>query len=1070
MNTEIFRHSKSLIAVIVTTLFAFSCSQEELDPSVNPSVKPELKLNVSPADIVLNENKYSDIALTFNWLDETVSDMTDMNYTLKISRKDVSPSLSAVLLDKKKDVQTLAITHEELNKVLLTDLEVSAGKAVELQAEVESGNGSVATAAFKVTSYGPVSESLYLIGSATANGWDADRAIPMQKVKNGLFTWHGHLEPGELKFITKLGQFLPSYNNGGDNVVFYRTSEDDPDQKFVIENATCYIVTVNLLSNYVSITTKFIDVPRFENLYFVGNPTGWNFEPLRRDLLDPFLFRYGRVFVRGGGGDFKFGTIPGSWENMYKATRPNAPYTDQSMSFVKGFEPDNKWFLQDSECAMPYKICIDIRPGKERMMMQQFKAFPNAWLAGTCVPEGPGTVINEDGGLRTEMKNWNSYIFEWTGYLKEGDLKIYCGNPTEPKLAWAMPGITREPDGDVEACLFVNNSNYFKNQYPTIDIIRVNYNWKITQPGYYKVVFDQLMETASIIRWGGDFKKITSNLCVNISTDKSIYAPGQTVTFKADNIPSDAKIRYRCNGHTVEEHAASGQTWTWNPPYDNYKGYMVEVYRTASTHDRSTEEVILGTIAVDVSGDWKRYPRYGFVGDFGADKLAPGVIRKEMEFLNRCHINGVQFYDWHNKHHWPLGGTREHLDPVYKDIANREVHTATVKKYIDIQHQYGMKCMFYNLCNGALEDGETDGVSREWAVYKNSNGINYQDQHPLPDNWKSNIYLLDPANPGWQHYLSERNDEVYSNFDFDGFHIDQLGDRGNLYAADGHSIWLPEAYGYFINAMKNAHPSKRLVMNAVGGYGSQNIAQTDKVEFMYNEVWGNQAEYRHLHEIIKANDDFSNHTKNTVFAAYMNYECSYRNFNEPGILLADAVMFSLGGAHLELGDHMLCREYFPNQDVKMSDELKTKIIRYYDFLTAYQNLLRGKSTSTETDPGISLVKAESAAARGINAWPPQKGKISSYAKKVDGKKVIHLVNFTNADQTSWRDLKGTMPEPPLIENLQVKVREDGYVQRIWMASPDQHAGALQELQFEKHDGYLWFTIPSLKYWDMIVIE
>ena len=38
-------------------------------------------------------------------------------------------------------------------------------------------------------------------------------------------------------------------------------------------------------------------------------------------------------------------------------------------------------------------------------------------------------------------------------------------------------------------------------------------------------------------------------------------------------------------------------------------------------------------------------------------------------------------------------------------------------------------------------------------------------------------------------------------------------------------------------------------------------------------------------------------------------------FNTPGVLLTDAVMFALGGSHLELGgDHMLCKEYFPNEN------------------------------------------------------------------------------------------------------------------------------------------------------------
>ena len=42
-------------------------------------------------------------------------------------------------------------------------------------------------------------------------------------------------------------------------------------------------------------------------------------------------------------------------------------------------------------------------------------------------------------------------------------------------------------------------------------------------------------------------------------------------------------------------------------------------------------------------------------------------IKDEMSYLSRCHINGVQFQDWHNKHHWPLGSTRDgQIMPVYR--------------------------------------------------------------------------------------------------------------------------------------------------------------------------------------------------------------------------------------------------------------------------------------------------------------------------------------------------------------------------------------------------------------------
>lgn len=138
----------------------------------------------------------------------------------------------------------------------------------------------------------------------------------------------------------------------------------------------------------------------------------------------------------------------------------------------------------------------------------------------------------------------------------------------------------------------------------------------------------------------------------------------------------------------IEEQPLAGSSWTWTLPTVDFTGYMVDIY--ASSDDK---EIIYGTIAVDASSDWKRFPRYGFVAEFG--QKSDEDIKDEMSYLSRCHINGVQFQDWHNKHHWPLGSTRDgQIMPVYKDIANRDVYTETVEKYIEVQHALGMKSIF----------------------------------------------------------------------------------------------------------------------------------------------------------------------------------------------------------------------------------------------------------------------------------------------------------------------------------------------------------------------------------------
>lgn len=551
---------------------------------------------------------------------------------------------------------------------------------------------------------------------------------------------------------------------------------------------------------------------------------------------------------------------------------------------------------------------------------------------------------------------------------------------------------------------------------------------------------------------------VMSNLQLNLYTDKACYKPGEKVAFTiTGEIPSGSKIRFSTMGKAIEEKDITGSSFVWTAPLTDFTGYLVDIYHV----NANGTEVISGSIGVDVSSDWMKFPRYGFVATFDASKKQVGVIEDEMAYLNRCHINGVQFQDWHNKHHWPLGGTREHLDVVYKDIANRDVYTEVVKKYIAMQHNYGMKSMFYNLCFGALKDASEDGVKEEWYLFKDQNHTT-KDSHNLPDSWKSNIYLVDPSNKEWQKYLGDRNDDVYANFDFDGYQIDQLGDRGNLYDYDGGKANLQKGFASFINAMKERHPQKRLVMNAVSSFGAYSIAGTGKVDFLYNELWDSESGFNHLYDVIHANDLYSKHQLKTVFAAYMNYSLDNTEFNVPGVLLTDAVMFALGGSHLELGDHMLCREYFPYNGVKMSEQLKQYMIQYYDFMTAYQNLLRDGGTERQVD----MTSADYT----VNVWPPELSTITTFGRKVGDRQVVHLLNFLDADQLSWRDMNGTMPEPRLVQNLPLTLKYVEKVNKIWIATPDSHGGVKQELPFKQQGGNVTFTVPSVKYWTMIVIE
>ncbi len=546
---------------------------------------------------------------------------------------------------------------------------------------------------------------------------------------------------------------------------------------------------------------------------------------------------------------------------------------------------------------------------------------------------------------------------------------------------------------------------------------------------------------------------------VKISTDKACYSPGDEITFTIDKaLPATAKVRYRHLSKVIAENTLSGTTWKWQAPAGDYTGYMVDVYSMVNG-----KEVIYGSIGVDVSSDWSRFPRYGFLSAY--PKMTKDAIDFVINNLNRYHINGLQFYDWEYEHHQPLAGTPDNPDSVWQEIANRDVYMTTVKGYITAAHNCNMKAMSYNLAYGALSDGPADGILDEWYLYTDQNHQNKKIFKLDPSMFKSYIWLLDPSNTGWQQYIADKTNDMYKVYDFDGYHIDQLGDQGTVYNYNGQRVNLPAGFESFIKAMKAYSPNKDLVMNAVNQFGQQDIAASP-VDFLYTEVWGPNDGYKDLAKIIENNDAYSNNTKKSVLTAYMDYNLANNPgyFNTPGVIMTDAVIFAFGGDHLEMGEHMLGKEYFPNDNLKMKGDLRDAMVHYYDFLVAYENVLRDGGTIN--NPQVACTDRKIS----VNQWPPQLGSVAVTGRDMGSKQVIQLLNYAGVNSLNWRDTNGTQTTPQTFSNVKLSYQTSKTVSKVWMASPDYEDGTPKILDFTQKGNTITFTLPSLKYWDMVVVD
>lgn len=563
----------------------------------------------------------------------------------------------------------------------------------------------------------------------------------------------------------------------------------------------------------------------------------------------------------------------------------------------------------------------------------------------------------------------------------------------------------------------------------------------------------------------------------SLTTDRARYRPGEaariTAVLQAADDPScpvTFGIRYQDRDMDIFHETAFFTNHTarisvdWKTPDRDFTGYAV----TLECGDPTNEPAYAFT-AIDVSSDWSRFPRYGYLADF--ESMPEERVDHVISRLSSFHLNGLQFYDWQWKHHRPVPGSPEAPAESWVDIANRPVSRTTITDYIRAARHAGMTAMNYNLLFGALDGYEQDGVDPAWALYKTPDGTD-PDVHPLPTGWLSDsIHLMNPADPDWQRYIIARENEVNRMLDFDGWHIDQLGGRGTLYTRVGKPVELAATYAPFLRQAR-AGMNTRLVMNAVGAYGLSEIAQTDGLDFLYVEIWpwDGCRHYGYLKEIIERGWSESGHRYNTVLAAYMNYGLNDRGqFNLPGVLMADAVIFSSGGAHLELGDHgLLCSEYFPNRRLVMSAELESRLHTYYSFSVAYQNWLRDPCVR----PLPRTVRSKTPGVECSGSDTP--GRLWYYVRQHGADEILHLINLTAHRHNAWRDDRGDQPAPVRISPFSLVYFTDSPVAAVLTASPDDPRGQLIPVDFKpvSENGQLgWLiTLPSIDYWQMVVIR
>lgn len=225
-------------------------------------------------------------------------------------------------------------------------------------------------------------------------------------------------------------------------------------------------------------------------VYIIGSagPSGWNIDSpqaLEQSTEDPYIFIYDGLLNPG---ELKFSIAKGDWGVPF--IRPMAagtvlgkePVVNEPFQVHAGDDPDEKWVIE--EMGM-YTLTFNLRTWTMSSTynggLLPPEVYPieteHLYLVGGAAPAG----WNIDAP--TECKKTAPYIFEYEGYLdangnNDGEFKVYLN-----KGNWNDPGLHPLENGVEISSQGVSDENFVYRNYP-------DDKWKVTETGYYHLVFD----------------------------------------------------------------------------------------------------------------------------------------------------------------------------------------------------------------------------------------------------------------------------------------------------------------------------------------------------------------------------------------------------------------------------------------------------------------------------------------------------------------------------------------------------------------------------------------------------
>lgn len=366
---------------VLAAILLLGCEKDETKLVFSGGTAPDL--SASATDIQMSPADSNNTVLTLNWTDPNYTvdgSKTTHNVNYTVSFDLASNDFAAPEQIRVTNALSLPFTGKALNSLMsdlgLEDTTQNYAVAVRVTSALYLGstalnsdvqNLTIKPYSTKPTAKYPVPDNLYLVGDATAGGWDNPVPVPSQQfTKLDEFTFGGifNLTGGnKYLFLPVNGDWghkyaspnasAPGASEGGDFI------PDDGQDIPAPANSGLYKIVVDFVKGKYTVTevTSTPDIPPSE-LFIVGDATagGWdNPVPVPSQQFTQVSNSGFEITVDLANGKYLFLPVNGSWDHKYAIADQGAPGASEGGTLVVDSGQD----IPAPEEAGTYKIFVE---------------------------------------------------------------------------------------------------------------------------------------------------------------------------------------------------------------------------------------------------------------------------------------------------------------------------------------------------------------------------------------------------------------------------------------------------------------------------------------------------------------------------------------------------------------------------------------------------------------------------------------------------------------------------------------------------------------------------------------